>query len=284
MTFNSINSQSESSQLLPRIDDDIEESTIRSAVASLPTPVEEFWRLVYLAVPSIVVALASTVSGVLTTAKVGRDFAVVDLSAFTLANLTCNLCTLSLLSGLESASDTLAPQAYGSLTNKREVGYLAVRGLVGSALVLVPTTTVLVIGMDHILVDWMGQDPEAAERAWHWYQIYVWGLPFYVVYNATYKFLSAQEVLWPVVVVVLLSCGVVLPLVLYEWASTFYETAVAVVVFQVFEATTLVACLWYWKPHDPATWVTDGGELWKNALSWKPLMEFMVRSILFLFQ
>jgi Na+-driven multidrug efflux pump len=90
--------------------------------------------LLELAVPTAVVQLGFTVPPFSIASYVGINYGYIYLDGMTLANLTGNLCTLALLQGLYSASDTLSPQAFGA-GNEREVGLLALRGYFGSMLV-----------------------------------------------------------------------------------------------------------------------------------------------------
>lgn len=243
---------------------------------SLPTLQEELHTIcVRLAIPNIIILLASSLPAMLTTAKVGRDFTVLDLSGLTLANLVGNLCSLSLINGLLSASDTLSPQAYGS-GNAAEVGFLAVRGLLVSTFIIAPTIGILVPSMEMLLII-CGQDSVAAARAATWYGSAVWSLPFYAVYEVTVRFLSAQNILYPVVLTTLLSCGLVLPWSLFVWAKEVYQTAVAVVLYNAVQAMGLLLYLWVFRPHDENTWVIRG--LWKHALKWEPLYEYLVRRV-----
>jgi Na+-driven multidrug efflux pump len=107
--------------------------------------------------------MGANISPLLTAFVVGRKFGQTYLSAFTLANLTSNLCTFSLLWGLFSAADTLSPQAFGR-GDLKEVGYQAMRGFVIVISIAVPSNILLFIFLENILIAW-GQDPEAAAHA-----------------------------------------------------------------------------------------------------------------------
>ena len=56
--------------------------------------------------------LSFVTSPLLTASYIGRNFAPVYLSAFSIANLAVNLSTFTLLAGLMTAFDNLSPQAY----------------------------------------------------------------------------------------------------------------------------------------------------------------------------
>jgi Na+-driven multidrug efflux pump len=185
------------------------------------------------------------------------------------------LCTLSLLSGLWSASDTLSPQAYGA-GQKPIVGYIAMRGLIGSVLVLLPTMTVLNLFLERLLVDDFGQDATAAQQAFGWYRVYSLSLPFHAVFGIVWKFLAAQDVMYPIVVCSIVSIGLVLPAAL-RYSTTYTGTAAAVVFYEMIQAIGLLAWLGLRRPHDPLTW-PGLVQVWKHALQWRPFATFMVRT------
>jgi MATE family multidrug resistance protein len=209
----------------------------------------------------------------MTASYIGRQLGPVYLDGFTLASLTGNLLTLSLLTGLFSASDTLSPQAFGA-GNYKEVGLLAMRGLVGSLFLMLPINMVLIPFMKDILI-WVGQDEVTSGLAARWYRIYVCGIPFYALYNVTWKFLSAQEIMAPLLVVMVGTCGVVLPIALTVLVRCmgFLGSAVAIVVYQASQAGLLILYLMYKQPHHPMTW--PGLHLWREALAYQPTMNYM---------
>jgi Na+-driven multidrug efflux pump len=109
-----------------------------NAVEQAPIPTKQSgtaWteaRLLFeLAVPTIFVQLGFVVPLFSIASYVGINYGYIYLDGMTLASLTGNLCTLALLQGLYSASDTLSPEAFGA-GNSREVGLLAMRGFLGS--------------------------------------------------------------------------------------------------------------------------------------------------------
>ena len=144
-----------------------------------------------LATTTTLLTLGFILSPLMTASYIGRRFGPVFLSGFTLANLTGNLCTFSIMSGVLSASDTLSPQAFGT-GDYREVGLLAIRGAVSCCAILLPINVVLVLYLESGLV-MLGQDPLAASYAVSWYRIFVLSLPFNIVAQVMWKFLSAQR-------------------------------------------------------------------------------------------
>jgi Na+-driven multidrug efflux pump len=238
-----------------------------------PSPFSyEFNKLLSLTGPTIVVNLGWTVPNFLVASFIGTRFSVVDLDGFSLASMTSNLCTLTLLSGLYSASDTLSPQAYG-IGNKLEVGHIAVRGMMGSFVVLVPTILFLNLFMNAVLLA-VGQDASASLQAWRWYQIYSMCLPFHALYGFVWKFLSAQNVMYPLVISSVFSTVIILPVGL-QWSTTYRGTAYAVVVYEVFQSLLVLIILWIQRPYDTCTW-PGFAQVWKNSLRWKSFATFMV--------
>jgi MATE family multidrug resistance protein len=230
--------------------------------------------LLELAIPTVIIQLGFTLPPCSIASYVGINYGYIYLDGITLASLIGNLFTLALLQGLYSASDTLGPQAFGA-GNVREVGLLAIKGFVGSMCIIIPMNVGLFFFMRPLMI-WVGEDPNASTIAWHWYQIYSLSLPFNALYNVTWKFLSAQNVMIPLVASVSVSCAVVLPLTLHyfpHWFG-FLGTAWCIVTFQVFESLFLLFLLWWKQPHNiAATW--PGLSAWQEALQWKPFRAYM---------
>ena len=231
----------------------------------------ELQLLLNLAIPTVVIQLGSVLPNFLVASYVGRIFGPTFLDGFTLANLMGNLCNLSLLQGLYTSADTLSPQAYGA-GNLKEVGYIAIRGYIASLIVLVPINVVLVEYFKPLLVA-VGEDAKAAAVAQQWYRIYVFGLPFYALYMVTWKFLSAQEVMKPLVVVCLVCCLLILPVTL-EFMTRWYGyvgSAWSIVLYQVAEALLLILYLKWFQPHTPGTW---NGLRWRDVLHLEPFRRY----------
>jgi MATE family multidrug resistance protein len=226
-----------------------------------------------LALPTTLLNLSFAISPLLTASYVGRKFGSAFLSGFTLANLTGNLCTFSLLAGLFSASDTLSPQAFGA-GDYKEVGLIAMRGVFSSMVLLIPINIFLVCYLESTLIA-VGEDPEAASHASQWYRIFALALPFSVVYNAVWKFLSAQHVLRPLMIVSLISCGIILPVALEFFTDKFgfIGSAFAYVCFQASQTVLLILYLWWKRPYVASTW--PGLRCWRDALKYEPMMEYL---------
>lgn len=229
--------------------------------------------LANLAVQTVLVQLGATVPPAMTASYIGRHLGAVYLDGFTLSSLTGNLLTLSLLQGLYSASDTLSPQAFGA-GNYKEVGLVAMRGYVASLLLIIPINLVLSMYMRDILI-WVGEDEVTSTLAAQWYRVYMWALPFYALYNVTWKFLSAQEIMTPLLVVMVGTCGIILPLTLDRLVPLlgFIGSAFAILIYQASQAGLLLLYLAYKRPHNHMTW--PGLHLWREALAWKPFQTYL---------
>jgi MATE family multidrug resistance protein len=234
--------------------------------------------LLRLAVPTVIIQVTLFIPSFLTASVVGRKFGSVYLSGYTLGSLTANLFTLSLLQGLFSAADTLSPQAFGA-GNHREVGLLAIRGYLASLVIIIPTATWVNQAMRPILLH-IGVANSTADLATQWYQNFIPAVPFYALYMVTWKFLSAQEIIRPVVVASLLSTGIILPLALQRWTDDFgfVGSAYANGFNLVCQAGLLLLYLAWKRPHVAESWpgVCSG---WKDAMHWKAMKLYLLLGI-----
>lgn len=264
--------QSTSKQLLED-EDDNNNDTSSALPYSNGGLVDEIRLFLELAVPNTLLDFGMTVSPLLTACYVGLKFGPTYLSAFTLANLTGNLSTFSVLMGLFSAADTLSPQAFGK-EDFQEVGFIAMRGVVVSLCLLIPVNILLATYLEDILLA-LGQDAEASYHATQWYRIFVWALPFFVVFSATWKFLAAQHVMRPLLVVAFFSCLVILPVSLQVFTTYmgFLGSAVAYVVFVASQSTLLIAYIAWNHPHAQGTW--PGLHTWREALQYQPTLDYL---------
>ena len=231
-------------------------------------------KLFFLAVPTIIIHLSFVVPPFLTASYIGRHFGHYHLTGYTLANLTGNLLTLALLQGFFNASDTLSPQAFGA-GNYRQLGLLAMRGYVATMMIIIPTSIFLFLGMDKLLIA-LGQDPKAAQYAWDFYMIYALSFPFYSLYVVIWKFLSAQDILLPLVVCTSFSTLIVLPIsleLLVKSSFGYWGAALAIVLFYVVESLAVLGWCCLYKPHHSETW--PGLSAWKEALEWNAFSRYL---------
>jgi MATE family multidrug resistance protein len=235
---------------------------------------QEAKALLHIALPTLVTQLGFVVPPFLAASYVGRYFGHVYLAGFQLAFLTVNLFTLSLLTGLFSAADTLAPQAFGA-GNYPEVGIVSLRSLVGSLVVILPAGILLGVYMTDVLIS-LGEDPVASVHATQWYRIFVVALPFYGLYMALWKFLSAQNVMQPLVIASAISLLVILPLSMeyfIQWFG-FLGSAMSFALYQISQALLVLGILWVYRPHRAECW-PGLQEAWGQVFAWKPFAQFL---------
>jgi multidrug resistance protein, MATE family len=238
--------------------------------------------LLELAGPTCLIYFGGVLPGFLVASHIGRNYGSIGLDGFTLAMLTGNLCTMSLLEGLYSAADTLSPQAFGA-GNHREVGLLAIRGYVTSLLVLIPINFMLWFCFGPIMI-WVGEDPQVARVAHGWYRVYCVAYPFYALYKVTVKFLSAQHIMQPLIWNSVLCCGFVLPVALTVDTELFgfMGTAVAVDMYMMAQAVLLLAFLKWNHPPPKSlarTWPGLSLALLREALQWEPLKVYFALGV-----
>ena len=227
---------------------------------------KEIYLLLSLAVPTIIIQLGVVLPNFIIASQVGRLYGSIYLDGFTVANLMGNLCNLSLLQGVYTASDTLGPQAY-TAKNYREVGLLSIRGAIVSIVVLLPINIILVGYFQRIMMTIFHQpNEEVAYHGQQYYRAFVFALPFYVLYNVTWKFLSSQEVMRPLLVVCLFCCCIVLPVGIYAFLHWFgfIGSALSIVLFQSCQSLLLLLYIKLYHPHTAGTW---------PGLSWSTLKE-----------
>ena len=231
-------------------------------------------RMCDLAVPTIIVFLGLFTPQALTAAFIGRKLGVQYLDGFSLANLMSNLLAFSVLKGLFLANDTLMPQAFGA-GNYKEVGLLAIRGYIVGLLFMMPIFVVLFLYMHPILL-FLGQSPLPASLAAQFFRVYVLVFPFNILYVMMWKFLTAQEIMRPLMVVQLIACGMILPLTLtcfVEWYG-YIGGAWALVVYNVAQAVLLLGYILVFRPHHPRTWIGLSSS-WRSALSWEGVRAYL---------
>ncbi|KAG7351834.1 MATE efflux family protein [Nitzschia inconspicua] len=255
-----------SSMISPQSPPSISAVTLDDAIAIRTDWNKEIYLLSALAAPTIGIQLGVVLPNFLLASQVGRLYGSLYLDGFTLANLMGNLCNLSLLQGIYTASDTLGPQAYCA-QNYPQVGLLCIRGVVASAIVLVPINVILVAFFERLMVA-VGENLDAARHAQDYYRIFVWALPFFVLYNVTWKFLSAQEIMMPLVLVCLFSCTCILPIGVFGFVQEswlgFVGSAWTIVLFQAAQAILLLIYLHVQQPHKVETW---------PGLSWRTIRQ-----------
>lgn len=248
------------------------------------TMMEEMKIIINLAIPSIVAQMGWSVPSALVASYIGRHYGSVYLDAYMLVMVVLSVCTFAILEGIFSALDTLLPQAYGAKKYK-DLQYICVRCFIVCMIIIVPVIIVLSFFLDDILI-FLGQDEEASKLAIQWFRIYSYCLPFYAIFHTISTFLSAQNIMTPEVVAVLISALIVLPILLQTLGPIgFIGTGIAEGSYQIIQTLGLLIYVGYAKPYHPSTWSTSGSILksgiiprvssWTKAMKWKPFSSFL---------
>ena len=234
--------------------------------------IDETRQLLKIAIPTAIVQFCRFAIFPLTAAAIGRHIGSDELAGFSLATLMMDMACLSIIMGVMSAADTLQPRAM-AMGRYTEVGLLAIRGYAVCSLVLLVPMIVSVTLWEPIL-ELLGQDPVASHMAYQWARIYIFGIPFVLLFQVLQRFLSAQNTVLPMAV------GGVIGTFLFHSPALkmsvniggFLGSAVAVVLTQ---SVHVFLSLWYvyWKKsYYMKTWPGLSGKTVQRAL--QPLKMF----------
>ena len=122
---------------------------------------------------------------------IGSWLGPLPLTGFSLGNLAGSLCTLSVILGLMSAMDTLAPQAMGA-GRHAEVGLLAQRGAILGLLAFLPLS-LLWFNIEPLLL-LLRQPPASAAYAARQLRITAFAMPGTIIFEAIKRFLTSQAI------------------------------------------------------------------------------------------
>jgi MatE len=241
--------------------------------------IDSFWKemklVTSLAVSGIIIFLSSYAPSLITAAYIGKTLGPIYLVGYSLANSIWALCPRMIMLGMFSASDTLSPQAFGA-KNYNELGLLAIRGFSIVHIVTVPLTLVLFIWIHPILLG-LGQSPEVVDLATKWFRASAFCLPAAILVQVVNKFLSAQNVMQPIVVTSIFCSAVLTPITVKLFGSRFgfLGTSVSKLFVTICEALLLVAWMKFGKPHHPETWTGLTMENVKKSLDGKNIVLYV---------
>lgn len=231
--------------------------------------------LLNISVPSVAAQIGYAFLFPQTASAIGRLLGKEELAGFSLASLSGNFTCLSIIVGTLSASETLQPRAYGC-KDYPEVGRLAIRGFAATTLVLVLPVFVLLNSADSILRV-LGQDPTASSLAKEWINFYLIGIPSCQILRIIQRFLSCQNIVWPVAGASLLGCFILHPLLL-AWLVPrygFLGSAVAVASSQTTQLLLLLTYLLWAKPYHPKTWPGLSISSIRESVRLGPLLSYL---------
>jgi len=198
------------------------------------------------------------------------------MAAYSLGSLTVNLFANSLLYGILSAIETLAPQAFGA-KNYAEVGVLSVRGFIVASLSIGLVLPALL--NSESLFSALDQDPETGALATEWIYRYLKILPFTVLYASFVRFLQSQEIVKPIMFISMVTAVIVHPLNLYvlvERRDSFIGSADALFASQVLVTCLLLIYCYISKPYKAETW-PGLRRACKKAFCWDDTMKVFLQ-------
>ena len=213
-------------------------------------------RFAKLSAPNTLVMLQMYLQWSATLSVAAQHLGPAEMSGVSLASLTQNLSGLTIVYGLLSAVDTLAPQSFAA-GNLAEVGILVQRGIVTVFATFI-VTAILWFNAEDILLA-VGQPPAESKLAAVFLRYNLLGVPALALWESSRRFMWSQEVTqWPFVLVAFASLIVhLLGLHFFIAAFGFVGTPIAHVVTN----WSMVAFFGLWvefkAPHDPRTWVVS---------------------------
>lgn len=234
---------------------------------------EEIRLFLDMAVPTIFVQLTVTIPDAISISYVGRLTDSMHLDACSLASIVLNILCMSLFQGMLSASDTLSPQAF-ALGNRKEVGLLLMRSYVACLILVIPINLLAITFLRNLLLA-IGEDPLITSKALEWYYLYLLVAPIDLLFYVIWKFLSAQSIMRPLVIVSFLTNLFILPLCLRSFIRImgYLGSVISMLVYQSTQITLLILYLRMYHPHKEGTW--PGLRCWKEAISWPKIKTFI---------
>lgn len=164
-----------------------------------PSVFYETLRFVSLSAPNTLLMCSMYLQMTVTLSLVATRLGTSEMSGVSLASLTANLTSFTIMYGLLTAVDTLAPQSYGA-GNLPEVGVLVMRGLV-CVLALFPAMVVIWLNAEWLLLQ-LGQPALESKLAGEFLAIHLFSVPALAMFESSRRFLWTQEVSqWPFCVV-----------------------------------------------------------------------------------
>lgn len=207
-----------------------------------------------IAAPAVVMQFFTLLQRSVTAMCVGSWLGPVPLTGYSLGNLAGSLCTLSIMMGILSAMDTLAPQAMGAKRHA-EVGLLAQRAAAVCLLLFLPLS-VLWFNAEPIML-YLNQPPASAAYTGQLLRVTVFSMPGTIIFEVQKRFLTSQAVVWPLAGIAV-AVAAMQPLFMYFFVKYlelgFDGVGLALCASQwVCPLLTWLYIRWF-TPHNPATW------------------------------
>ena len=232
-------------------------------------------NIIRIALPSTVIQVVVYSLWAQSTIVAGQFLGTTQVTGVTLGNLVGNLSGLSLVFGMLSAMETLAPQAYGA-ERYEEVGLLAQRAFILCCVALLPACLLWFFVEPVLLL--AGQPAASAALAGVFLRIYMIQVPPLVGVEVLRRFCWAQGLVLFFVPILLFVAAVIHPLCLWGLVVSeshgigFIGIPLAHVVSQY---SALFLCVLYLRcrrPYDRRTW---SGWRCRKAMEWRQVKAFL---------
>jgi len=195
-----------------------------------------------IALPTVAVQFFTFIIFPITASIVGRHLNTNDLAAFSLGSLSGNITCISVIIGTLTASETLQPRAFG-MKQYHEVGIIAIRSFFVSIIALLVPITFLKFG-SYFMFQSLGQNTEVALLASRWIQLYIYSVPFILLFRILQRFLAAQNIVLPCLVGSAIASTVVHPIIINVLIHKYHfqGSVIAIIITQIVQL--LIAILY----------------------------------------
>jgi MATE family multidrug resistance protein len=213
----------------------------------------ELTRFAKLSAPNTIVMFFMYLQWTATLSVAAKYLGTEEMSGVSLASLTANLSGLTVVYGLLSAVDTLAPQSFGA-GNMAEVGILVQRGILAVFSTFV-ITVIIWYNAEDILIG-LGQPRNESRFAAIFLRYHFLSVPALALWESSRRFMWSQDVTqWPFVIIAVLSLGVhLVSLTILLPLLGFIGTPIS----HVITTWSMIIGVALWirikRPHNPETW------------------------------
>jgi MATE family multidrug resistance protein len=239
----------------------------------------ELKELFNIAIPTVAVQFCTFIIFPITASYVGRNLNDNDMAAFSLASLSGNLTCISIIIGTLSATETLQPRAF-SLGEYEKVGTLAIQGLIMCIISLLLPILILMTCMKMIF-SLLGQDPIVTNLCVQWIHVFIWSVPFILLFRVMQRFLACQNIVLPCLVGSSISSLLIHPLLLH-WLITYFGfrgSAFSIVITQCIQLILTFLYLSQTKSYVKDTWQGINLELMKKVFEKRDLIKISKLSL-----
>lgn len=239
----------------------------------------ELKELFNIAIPTVAVQFCTFIIFPITASFVGRNLSDDDMAAFSLASLSGNLTCISIIIGTLSAAETLQPRAF-SLGEYEKVGTLAIQGLI-MCIISLSLPIIVLMKCIKMIFSLLGQDPIVTNLCVQWIHVFIWSVPFILLFRVTQRFLACQNIVLPCLVGSSISSLLIHPLLLH-WCITYFGfrgSAFSIVMTQFLQLILTFLYLSRTKSYVKDTWHGINLEVMKKVFDRRDLAKFAKLSL-----